>query len=202
MPGAAEGPGARIQESEGRQLRIARQNDFLGFIRCVPDTESSGSLILAPGPSCKASANDFILLEFRSGEQVSTPSSASLRFGWATPLIPLRRKRSSVDGNIVDKVQRAAVPNLDIAPTELADSSHGVAIKIYLLRTRAGARLCRARTVSPTHPFAASPTRPHAQTSWLLDSSSWLLLTPPGTRHNQGTFHRAKPKTLHDLAEC
>jgi hypothetical protein len=39
---------------------------FLDFIRCVADTESSGS-------SCKASANDFILLEFRSGEQVSIP---------------------------------------------------------------------------------------------------------------------------------
>src|SRR5260370_8056591 len=106
VPGAAEGPGARIQESEGRQLRIARQNDFLGFIRCVPDTESSGSLILAPGPSCKASANDFILLEFRSGEQVSTPSSASLRFGWPPPLIPLRRKTPSVDVNIFTTLYR------------------------------------------------------------------------------------------------
>ena len=45
--------------------------------------------------------------------------------GWATRLIPLRRERSSVDGNIVEKVHHAAVPNLDIAPTRLADNSLG-----------------------------------------------------------------------------
>jgi hypothetical protein len=68
-----EEPGARIQGSVGRQFRIAGQNNFLGFMRCVPDTESSVSWILAPGPCGKAFANDFILLEFRSGEQVSIP---------------------------------------------------------------------------------------------------------------------------------
>jgi hypothetical protein len=71
VPGAAGGAAARIQESEGRQLRIAGQNDFLGFIRCVPDTESSGSCF-------KASANDFILLEFRSRDKCLLPLRCDL----------------------------------------------------------------------------------------------------------------------------
>jgi hypothetical protein len=108
-------------------------------------------------------------------------TSAFFRFAaiwWATPLIPLRRETSSVDGNIVEKVQRAAVPNLDIAPTALPVSP---------------TRLFRRFAVSPIRPFAL---RRHAHN--LLAPGS--LSPPPGTRHNQGTFHRAKPKTLHDLA--